>query len=254
VKLRMRKHYMAIILALITIGVCAVAGTPAKVSAAEVAPQAAAYNEYRGPNLTSRIVLTFDDCPSSLTAYKNVLKYAHDANVGLVLAPTGACYDTFLNRDRVDIAKLARQNGQYVINHSRTHANLTKLTYAQILSQLSGNVVADYGRPPYGAVDSETRKAYAAKKMRIWLWNVDTEDWKGKTRAQVVSYVTRNATANDTVLMHMQWNGFTPTAIAQMKAGIEERGLYLCRAYRGPDNAGAVTIAPQFLRNSSLPC
>jgi peptidoglycan-N-acetylglucosamine deacetylase len=215
---------------------------------------AANYNENRGPNLTSSVVLTFDDCPNSLAAYKSVVTYARKINVGLVIAPTGACYDKYMNSDHVDIAKLARQNGQYVINHSRTHPKLSGLTYSRILNQLRGNVVADYGRPPYGDIDSDVRKAYAAKKMRIWLWNVDTEDWTGKSRAQVVSHVTKHAQANNTVLMHMQWNGFSPTAISQMKSGLEKRGLHVCRAYRGLDNAGAVTVAPQFLRNNSLPC
>ena len=214
----------------------------------------ASYNEYRGPNLTSRIVLTFDDCPNSLTAFRQVVSYARHANIGLVIAPTGACYDRYKNSEGVDIAKLARANGQYVINHSRTHPQLPNLSYSQILSQLSGNVYADYGRPPYGAVNSTVRKAYAAKNMRIWRWNVDTEDWKGKSRSQVVNDVVRNATPNDTVLMHMQWNAFNPTAISQIKAGLEDRGLRLCRAYRGYDNAGAVAIAPQYLRNYALPC
>ena len=33
--------------------------------------------------------------------------------------------------------------------------------------------------------------------------------------------------------MHMQWYGFSPDSIRQIKAGLGKRGLKLCRAYRG---------------------
>ena len=103
-----------------------------------------------------------------------------------------------------------------------------------MLSQLGApGVVTNYGRPPYGAVNATVDSAYAAKGMREVLWTVDTTDWTGKTAAQVVSYVVAHSTARSMVLMHMQWNGFYPTSLAQMQAGLARRGLALCRAYPG---------------------
>jgi peptidoglycan/xylan/chitin deacetylase (PgdA/CDA1 family) len=205
------------------------------------------YNRLKGPNYTSRVILTFDDCPVSLTALKNMLVYARAYNIGLVLAPTGNCIVAFRSRYGVDIAPLIRSYGQYAINHSISHPDLTRLSYAQIITQLRApGVVTNYGRPPYGATNSTVSSAYAAIGMREWLWTVDTRDWTGKTQAQVVSYVIANTHVGDTVLMHMTWHAFNPTALLQMRSGLASKGLSLCRAHVG--------ASPVLLPNAGLPC
>ena len=35
--------------------------------------------------------------------------------------------------------------------------------------------------------------------------------------------------AGSTALMHMQWRGFSPSAIAQIKSGLAKKGLQVCR-------------------------
>jgi peptidoglycan hydrolase-like protein with peptidoglycan-binding domain len=219
------------------------AATWTKLAATTVvtAPVPTTYSIYRGPNYTKKVILTYDDCPKSLTAMKTMVLAAQRSNVGLVLAPTGNC----IKSGRFDAA-YARAHGQYVINHSVSHPDLTTLSYASVLSQLSApGVVTNYGRPPFGAYNTTVKNAYAAKGMRMWLWNVDTRDWTGKSQASVVSYVIANSFAGSTDLMHMQWNGFTPTALASMKSGLAKRGLGVCRAYPG--------TTPVKLP-SSLPC
>ena len=191
------------------------------------------YNRGRGPNDTSRVVLTFDDCPKSAAAFQDVVKAARSNDIGLVLAPTGNCLRSFSSHG-VDLLAIGRSYGQYLINHSVSHSDLTTLGYSSVLAQLSApGVVTNYGRPPYGAIDSTVAMAYTAKGMRPWTWNVDTRDWTGKSTAQVVDYVVANATGGATVLMHMGWNGFTPTAIVQMKTGLQRRGLLPCATYHG---------------------
>ncbi len=192
-----------------------------------------AYNRGRGPNYTSRIIATFDDCPTSLAAFRTMVQAAKAANIGLVLAPTGNCITKY-KAQGTDIAALARANGQYVINHSVSHPYLTKISYASVLQQLRApGVVTNFGRPPYGATNTTVATAYTAMGMRQWTWTVDTLDYQGKTTAAVVSYVVSNSKAGDTVLMHMGWNGFTPAALTQMKSGLAARGLSFCTAYRG---------------------
>lgn len=193
----------------------------------------AAYTRGRGPNTTSRVVATFDDCPPSVAAFRAMVEAADAAGVGLVLAPTGNCLTKY-RKQGVDLAVLARSHGQYVINHTVSHPDLTTISYASVLTQLAApGVVTNVGRPPYGASDTTVATAYTAAGMRQWTWTVDTRDWTGKTTAQVVSYVVTNARAGDTVLMHMGWNAFTPTALTQIRAGLEARGLGLCAAYDG---------------------
>ena len=184
-----------------------------------------AYSTTSGPNTSSRVVLSFDDCPTSYAAFKATVLGAQSLGVALVLAPTGNCLGT----GRFSTT-YARAHGHYVINHSISHPDLTTLSSSGVRYQLGApGVVTSYGRPPYGAHDFTVRQAYAAKSMRMWLWDVDTNDWRGKTQAQVVSYVVTYARANDTVLMHMGWNAFNTTAISQMRSGLATKGLGVCR-------------------------
>lgn len=192
-------------------------------------PPSGPYSMAKGANTSSRVVLTYDDCPTSLKAFKDTVLAAEKANVGLALFPTGNC----IRAGRFDAA-FARQHGMHVFNHSNTHPDLRTLSKAGVQKELGApGIVTTYGRPPYGAYNNTVKSAYAAVGMKIWTWTVDTNDWRGKSRASVVSYVTSTAKAGDTVLMHMQWNGFSGTAIRDMKKGLEAKGLKVCRNYDG---------------------
>ncbi|MEO7269531.1 MAG: polysaccharide deacetylase family protein [Knoellia sp.] len=199
----------------------------------------ARYSRTTGPNRTSRVVLSFDDCPSSYSAFQGAVLGAERLGVSLVLFPTGNC----ISSGKFS-ASFARAHGHYVFNHSVSHPDLTKLSYSSVRYQLgSPGVVTSYGRPPYGAYNNTVLNAYASKSMRVWTWTVDTQDWTGKSQSSVVSYAVSNSRAGSTVLMHMQWGAFNTTAISQMKSGLANRGLAVCR------NLGATAVSP-----SSVAC
>lgn len=206
-----------------------------------------------GPNRTSRVVLTFDDCPSTLSNFKATIAYAASANIGMVLAPTGDCLRSFKSRYGVDLAALARAKGQWVINHSVSHPDLRYMSCAAAAAQLGGTGVhTNFGRPPYGAIDASVRCAYDRVGMAIWTWSRDTLDWSVKSKSITVVRASA-ARPGDTVLMHMQWYGFAPDSLRQIKANLAKRGVNVCRAYKGSDNAGAIVRTPVMLP-SSLPC
>lgn len=218
---------------------------------------AKAYSTYRGPNTGSRVVLTYDDCPRSVGSFKDTINYATNHNIGLVLFPTGQCILNY-KKNGFNMVKYARDRGHWMANHSYSHPNLTTLSFAKIVDQIDGTAVSNYGRPPYGAVNDRVRSAYASidnynrNGMHIWLWTVDTNDWRGKTRSQVVNYVVKEASSGDTVLMHMQWRGFSPTALKEIKSGLSDRNLGLCRVWRGSDKAGNVVATGRVI--PSNPC
>lgn len=192
------------------------------------------YSRTRGPNRTSRVVLSYDDCPPSYSAFQSAVLGAERLGVALVLFPTGSCLST----GRFS-ASYARSHGHYVFNHTVSHPDLTRLSYSNVLTQLgSPGVVTTFGRPPYGALNTTVLNAYATKAMRPWTWTVDTRDWTGKTQASVVSYAVANSSAGGTVLMHMGWRAFNTTAISQIKSGLANRGLGVCR------NVGPRAVAP----------
>lgn len=183
------------------------------------------YSVTFGPNTSARVILSYDDCPKSYASFQATVLGAQQLGVALVLAPTGNCLGT----GRFS-SSYARAHGHYVINHSVSHADLTTLSYSGVRYQLGPpGVVTSYGRPPYGAHDFTARQAYASRSMRMWLWDVDTNDWRGKTQSQVVSHVVSYSRSNDTVLMHMGWNAFNTSAISQMRSGLAARGLGVCR-------------------------
>lgn len=196
--------------------------TPAYTSSAQ-------YIEKRGPNHTNRIVLSFDDCPKSYAAFKAAVDSAAALKITVVLAPTGDC-----QRGTHFSATYARSKGQIVIGHSNTHPNLRKLSDAQVLAQIDpASAASGYMRPPYGSWDARVTKLLASKGVRVWAWTRDTGDWAGASQADIVNYVSTTTQPNDTILAHMTWNAFNPTALTQMKAGLAKRGLAFCQAYVG---------------------
>lgn len=195
----------------------------------QVRPPRKGYWFSYGPNRSSRVALTFDDCPKTLDDMRRVLDGAKRLGLGLMLFPTGNC----IRQGRFD-ATYARSRGHYVFNHSVTHPQLTKLSYAGVLAQLGKpGIQSRYGRPPFGDWNTMVARAYAAKGMKIWLWNLDTLDWRGRSRKAVVGTVVGSARPGYSVLMHMQWHGFSIKALTQMKTGLTKRGLGVCRNYPG---------------------
>jgi len=122
-----------------------------------------------------------------------------------------------------------------VFNHSVNHAQLTKTSGASLAREVGApGVQSSWARPPYGAWNARVKAAYAAKGMRLWLWDVDTLDWRGCSQAQVVRHAVSHSRAGSTALMHMQWRGFSPSAIAQIKSGLAKKGLQVCRNHGRP--------------------
>lgn len=194
------------------------------------------YSTGSGPNRTSKVMLTYDDCPRSLSSFKETVLAAEAQGIRLALFPYGDCKAW----GKIDYA-YARAHGHYVFNHSTTHAKLTTLSYAGVLKEIDGGPSGTYLRPPYGSSNTTVKNAAAAKGMRLWLWNVDTQDWTGKSQSSVVNYVVEHATAGSTVLMHMQHAGFNSSALQQMKSGLAKKGLSVCR------NNGPVGLYPTTL-------
>lgn len=197
---------------------------------ARAEPRLARYSWWRGPNRTPRVVLSFDDCPPSRAAFDRTTRAAERMGIALVLFPTGQCLGT----GRLPV-RTARARGHYVFNHSVSHPDLRRLSLAGVRRELGPpGVVTNTGRPPYGAVDRTAVKGYRAERMRIWLWTYDTGDWEGLSRDQVVHRVVANATAGSTMLMHMGWRGFDAAALRQMRRGLTQRGLRVCRNRPAP--------------------
>ena len=116
-------------------------------------------------------------------------------------------------------------------NHSYNHPELTKISDADIRSQIgtTDDLIKDacgegatLMRPPYGSINDAVKKNVG---MPMILWNVDTLDWKGDTQS-VINSVLQNADDGDIVLMH-DIHSTTVDAALQLIPKLVDQGYQL---------------------------
>lgn len=173
------------------------------------------------PAGSAPVVLTYDDCPANWASAKQTLQDAANMKIHLRIYVTGNC----LKAKKFDVAT-ARNLGHTVCSHSNTHADLTKLSKAGVRKEMDiAGLKTDCGRPPYGAVNATVKAVFKEKGMSLDLWGVDTNDWRGKSQAQVVDWVVTKSKPGSVVLMHMQHKGFNKSALTAIKTGLSKRGI-----------------------------
>lgn len=132
----------------------------------------------------TNITLTFDDgphpthTPKLLTTLGSLGIKAVFFVVGKQLEGAGA-----------GILQRIKDLGHQVGNHSYSHANLAKLSEADVTSELGRTQTLigaigtqkKYFRPPYGSLNATVKKVATAAGMTTVLWNVDTLDWKHRS-------------------------------------------------------------------------
>lgn len=151
------------------------------------------------------IALTFDDGPWPGQTEK-VLD---------ILKREGVHATFFMQGGRVKnapaLAKRVAAEGNLVGNHTLGHKQLTIQTPAEANRQIvagaatiraATGVQPTWFRPPYGAIDGDVWKQTRALKLKVALWDIDTEDWRRPGVESIVDNVHRNARAGSIVLMH----------------------------------------------------
>ena len=184
-------------------------------------------------NNSPYVWLSFDD-GSTPARVSQILSILHAYNVKALFFPLAnwaAKYPSTMAR--------IYGEGQVVGNHTYSHPDLTKLTDAQVSSQIRrgvrGNVYpTSLLRPPYGSGAFTTRlyRLAAAQHYELCFWTVDTRDWDGSSAATIVRRVktgdstTPSARAGGVVLMHMQGPN-TIAALPGIIKAIRAKGLRL---------------------------
>ena len=196
----------------------------------------------RGPNWTDRVLLTYDDCMNDPERFTEVLDRATELNIGLMIFPTGNCVLMFRNLWDIDLPQLIRDRGHWVGNHSSTHPHLTQLSPAEIVRQISGWPESNLLRPPFGDWNQRVYDAASSQGMRLVMWTLDTDDWQGRSEAEIIDHIVTYAEPGDNVLMHLQHQAFTPAALEGIQAGLRERGIELCRPARPEERPTPVDV------------
>ncbi len=181
-------------------------------------PQPPATPEPVGNELPARtetgkpiLYLTFDDGPQpqNTQAVLDLLdKYKAKATF-FVVGSMAAAYPATL----ADVAA----RGHVIGNHTWNHKSLKGMSFSRLQDQVSRTDEAiklaladsarpeanrDYLRPPYGAMDRNTKRFAGRLAYRIMLWDLDPQDWRRPGTATIIRYVLKNARPGAVLLMH----------------------------------------------------
>lgn len=148
------------------------------------------------------IAITYDDGPDSPEGTK-LLDDLKARNAVTTFCMVG-------NRVGAAVAELKRvvaENSE-ICNHSWDHADLTKLSAADVASEIQRTNQAIYNtsgvypklmRPPYGAVNTQV---VSQINMPLAMWSVDTLDWKDRNPDIVYQRAMAGAKPGAIILMH----------------------------------------------------
>jgi peptidoglycan/xylan/chitin deacetylase (PgdA/CDA1 family) len=127
--------------------------------------------------------------------------------------------------------------GNQLGNHTFAHENLTRLSYAGIISTLqrtedaaqavAGVSTRPYCRPPYGAVNATVRQAAAAFGCQMVLWDRDTLDWAGRPAGMVANTALSVRCSGEIVLLHTQAFPRDQFAVPMIVQTLKDRGCSL---------------------------
>jgi len=184
------------------------------------------YGAHRyAPGRVKTVALTFDDGPGRSTAaiVKILARYKVPAtffNIGVQVA------------GRPAMVRKEVKAGYVMGDHTWDHPDLDLLSaagQAREIDRMNAKLKAVAGvkacvfRPPYGDYDSTTLRLAQQRRMSVWLWSVDTQDWmaRGSGSSYWVHRIIRlaeqegRALRHPVVLMHNQAAG-NPATIAAL--------------------------------------
>jgi len=214
------------------------ATTGAAAGTAASCPAAPYGARFYAPGSSKTVALTFDDGPGKSTA-------AILAILARYRVPA-----TFFNIGqnmpaRPSLVRAEAREGYAMGNHTWNHPDLARLSAARQAAEMdqasaeqrsiTGTVPCAF-RPPYGDYNSTTLRLAQQRRMGVWLWSVDTQDWmaNGSGSSYWVNRIIRlaeregGALRHPIVLMHNQPAG-NPATVSALPAIIK---FFRSRGYR----------------------
>lgn len=171
------------------------------------------------------VALTYDDGPTGLTErLLDTLRERGAPATFFVLA--GAA------RSRSEVVHRALDEGHEIATHTWSHPQLPKLTPEQVeeevrgsakaISEVTGEPVTTF-RPPYGEWNQEVLDAAGLPAI---LWDVDTNDWRGRTVEELTATAVDGSGPGSIVLFHDTHENSVDAA-AGIVDGLRDRGFTL---------------------------
>jgi peptidoglycan/xylan/chitin deacetylase (PgdA/CDA1 family) len=203
--------------------------------------EAATYYNSRCGNTSGRVLLTFDDWAYG-DPYRAVRvgKYLQSRSIRAAFF----LINQYAKSYPTSIVNALRQQGHWVLNHTYSHPDLTKLSSADVGWQIRNGVASNLLRPPYGAYNSRVSSIAGGLGYRICTWTIDTLDWQkinGAYRStssirSIVRGSSWSVKSSGVVLGHLFSN--YPNAVGGIIDDLHVQGLLFCRN-RGPVGSSA---------------
>ncbi|SFG64574.1 polysaccharide deacetylase family sporulation protein PdaB [Halobacillus alkaliphilus] len=184
----------------------------------------------KGNTSGKQVALTFDD-GSDGTNITKILQTLSNENIHSTFFLTGSG-----TKDHPNSIKDIKAAGHELANHSYSHADFTKLSSAEIKSELdrteaavksaTGLSTKPLFRAPFGSVNSSVLTAVGnAGYTHTIHWNIDTLDWKGLSETEVYNRVIDNIVPGSIVLMHTGAGASgTPGALPDIIRSLKAKG------------------------------
>lgn len=148
------------------------------------------------------IYLTFDDGPNAVWT-PQVLEVLAQYNAHVTFFVIGKEAEK-----HPELVRAAVEAGHVVGHHTWSHPWLGNVDHDTFVSEITrtsdvlGDLISPYLRPPYGYVD-ENVQAYADELgLKLVRWNIDPADWEQPPAEQIANNVISHARPGGVVLLH----------------------------------------------------
>jgi peptidoglycan/xylan/chitin deacetylase (PgdA/CDA1 family) len=224
-------------------------GVPTR--AAEKAPEKVAEKApEKHRRCAGTIALTFDDGPNPVHTPR-LMRILLARQVPATFFMVGS-----LVKQYPGLTHTLQRRGFGIANHSWSHAELPALSSAAVRRQMQWTTAAFRAagvrpsrlmRPPYGAVDHRVRVLTRQLGMKVLLWTVDSNDWRGGSSGAIAGRILSQLRPHqlNVVLQHDGvWNSAASVAaVPVVIAKARQRG-YCFVALHGTRPAAAPTTRP----------
>ena len=182
-------------------------------------------------NTSSKVVaLTFDDGADG-TNISRILQTLSTHNVKATFFLTGSG-----TKDHPQSIRNIAAAGHQLGNHSYSHPDFTTISTTKMKKELAdtealvksttGKSTKPIFRAPFGATNSTVLKTVGdAGYTHTLHWNIDTIDWRGLSKTEVLNKVVNNIEPGSIVLMHTGAGApGTPAALPEMITKLKAQG------------------------------
>ena len=185
-----------------------------------------------GDPFVKEIVLTFDDGPRE-TGMQEIIAALAPSNVKATFFLVGKFAQRF---GRVTL--LLHRAGHELANHTFTHPRLYQdpsVEHIMLQAKRCDNVLEELGirktrflRPPGGGWNTRIFNAMRRSNLRLGLWSLNTADYTGRPKEEIVNLVLGSVRPGDVILMHSGMPN-TVEALPEIVSALQKRGFTFVR-------------------------